>query len=281
MGIFDKVLLVCDMDGTLLNSEDKISQENIQAIENFIETGGLFTVATGRKETSVEAFLGQLPVNAPAILYNGSVIHDFSLGKPIWAHDLEYDVRPFLKEVMEAFPEVGVEIYKGNQIFLIRNSSYTHFHRLKENYPDIIHDVDEISLPWRKVLLAAEPDQLTLVEEYIECRYGTDNMPFKMSRSERFFLEWLALGVSKGRAIDVLRKEFEYGDYTIVTVGNETNDLEMLCLPNIGFAVANAHPEAKAVASYHCAHHDDHPIKEVIDWLKDSANLTRHYRRER
>ena len=34
MGIFDGYLLVSDMDGTLLNSKGKLSDENINAIKN-------------------------------------------------------------------------------------------------------------------------------------------------------------------------------------------------------------------------------------------------------
>lgn len=48
MGIFDGYLLVSDMDGTLLNSNGKLSEENKKAIEYFVDNGGQFTLATGR-----------------------------------------------------------------------------------------------------------------------------------------------------------------------------------------------------------------------------------------
>ena len=55
--IFEGYLLVSDMDGTLLNSEKKISKENLNAIDYFVKEGGTFTVATGRMLQSVELFI--------------------------------------------------------------------------------------------------------------------------------------------------------------------------------------------------------------------------------
>ena len=72
------ILLASDMDGTLLDSRKRLSQANQSALENFVAAGGWFTVATGRMETSVKRYLPVLPLNAPAILYNGAVIYDFT-----------------------------------------------------------------------------------------------------------------------------------------------------------------------------------------------------------
>ncbi|MGL4873021.1 MAG: HAD hydrolase family protein, partial [Clostridium sp.] len=41
MGIFSGIMLVSDMDGTIINKEKKISDEDRKAIEYFKENGGL------------------------------------------------------------------------------------------------------------------------------------------------------------------------------------------------------------------------------------------------
>ncbi|OEF96682.1 Cof-type HAD-IIB family hydrolase [Desulfuribacillus alkaliarsenatis] len=275
--LFENVLLVCDMDGTLLDSSDKISLENKAAMQYFVDNGGSLSIATGRKETSVAPYLHDLPINAPAILYNGSIIYDFDQNLVLWEKSLEDALEELLLRIYNDFKEVGLEIYKDNDILLIRRNSYTEFHRQKEPYLDKEHVLTELELPWRKVLFAAEPDELTKVEAYINSYFNklnivTDNMPFRMCRSERFFLEWLPIGVSKGNALEVLKQQFGYKEYSIVTVGNETNDLEMLCSPYVGFAVENAHPEAKEVAMHMCSHHDYHAIANVIEWLESVYN---------
>ena len=45
---FDGILFCTDLDGTLLESDHKISKENIEAIRYFQSEGGLFTFLTGR-----------------------------------------------------------------------------------------------------------------------------------------------------------------------------------------------------------------------------------------
>ena len=62
MGIFDGYLLVSDMDGTLLNSKGKLSEENKRAIEYFVDNGGQFTLATGRMLPSIKRHIHKVKV---------------------------------------------------------------------------------------------------------------------------------------------------------------------------------------------------------------------------
>ena len=45
-----KVILLSDMDGTLLNGKKQITDIDRAAIKRFTELGGKFTVATGREK---------------------------------------------------------------------------------------------------------------------------------------------------------------------------------------------------------------------------------------
>ena len=57
MGIFDGILILSDLDGTLLNSSAEISQRNIDTVKYFMDNGGKFSFATGRNYTSMSYFL--------------------------------------------------------------------------------------------------------------------------------------------------------------------------------------------------------------------------------
>ena len=71
---FEGTLILTDLDGTLLDGQNRISPENQAAIRHYMENGGRFTVATGRSLKGMEHFFPALAVNAPAILYNGSAV---------------------------------------------------------------------------------------------------------------------------------------------------------------------------------------------------------------
>ena len=53
MGRFDGVMILTDMDGTLLNSQRQLSRGNQEAAGYFMEQGGLFSVATGRAKRAM------------------------------------------------------------------------------------------------------------------------------------------------------------------------------------------------------------------------------------
>ena len=78
MKLFEGKLILTDLDGTYLFDDHHISAENRAAVRYFMDNGGLFTVATGRSKAGMEHFFPELEINAPAILYNGSVIYDFA-----------------------------------------------------------------------------------------------------------------------------------------------------------------------------------------------------------
>lgn len=72
--------LFSDMDGTLIGSDHAVSAENAAAIRTFVSRGGHFSVATGRSPEIALPFLHGIPLNAPAILYNGAAVYDFEAG---------------------------------------------------------------------------------------------------------------------------------------------------------------------------------------------------------
>jgi len=102
----------------LLNSKLEVSEENIKAVSYFVDNGGIFTIATGRMELGTRKYLEVLPVNAPVILYNGALIYDFNKEERIWTCGFRQDIRNLLKELLDRFPYLGIEIFPGGTMFI-------------------------------------------------------------------------------------------------------------------------------------------------------------------
>lgn len=66
-------LLALDLDGTLLNSRGKISEQNLQAIRRAEENGVLVTIATGRRFRDARPVGLEAELNAPLITHNGAL----------------------------------------------------------------------------------------------------------------------------------------------------------------------------------------------------------------
>ncbi|MDO4565739.1 MAG: HAD hydrolase family protein [Oscillospiraceae bacterium] len=105
-----QMLVVSDIDGTLLRAGCGIPLENMDAVERFVERGGRFTVATGRMEQSVRGYLPWLPLSAPAVLCGGALIYDFESNKALYERTLESGARELVRELMEQFPKLGIEV---------------------------------------------------------------------------------------------------------------------------------------------------------------------------
>ena len=69
-----KTLYVSDLDGTLLNRQDRISPESIRIINDLVANGMTFTYATARSLSSASVVTRGLSADIPVIVYNGAFI---------------------------------------------------------------------------------------------------------------------------------------------------------------------------------------------------------------
>ncbi|MED4600140.1 Cof-type HAD-IIB family hydrolase [Paenibacillus validus] len=269
---FEGYLLVTDMDGTLLNAQKEISKENLAAIERFVAQGGLFTVATGRIVEPAGYFVKQLPVNTPAILYNGAVIYDYSREEAIWQSELPDAGKAALQQVVEAFPGIGAEIYVQGEPYpyVLRENEWTARHRQIERFPyQPIDDVTKVPPDWLKVLFAWEPERLDQTSEAIVRL--TEAAQIEWVRSDDRYFEMLARGATKGHALELLTDKIGIAMERCVAIGDHLNDLEMIRRAGIGVAVENAHPLLIEAANRKGKHHQEHAVADVIEWLEAQA----------
>lgn len=264
---FKGKLLVCDMDGTLLDSNKQISRENSEAAKYFVEKGGSFTIATGRMARSIEQYMPLLPVNAPVILYNGSVIYDFQRKEVLWYKLLPAEVRNVVIHLMDRFPEMGVEVFYKDKMYIVKRNDMTDMHIKRAEFSPIFLPLEEISDGWYKVLLAWEHEKLLEVERFMKENIINEESSFYIVFSEPVFLEILSKEASKGTALKELLRMLGISRSNVIAVGDNLNDIDMIETAGIGIAVENAHEELKKVADYCFTHNDDHVLAQIVEWL--------------
>lgn len=262
--MFTGYTIVSDMDGTLLDSEGNLSEENIKAIEEFTKLGGKFTLATGRMLASVKKFMDRLNVNLPVILYNGTKIYDFKNNEIIFEGYLEDERKPIIKSITKNNPTIGVEIYCEEKVYIYQSCKYTHrFSRL--GY-DIIHDVDEsiFDKKWTKVLIVGEEDEIDIFESTYKDVYGDVDV----IRSGDKYFELIGNNISKGKALDILCKKFDIDKEKLITIGDNMNDLELIKMGTFGYCVENGADRLKKEAEYIAPPNDEHIMPFLIEKIK-------------
>lgn len=115
------ILYVSDLDGTLLNTRDRISPYSLNVINTLIEKGMKFTYATARSLVSASRVAEGLTLHIPVIVYNGAFIMEADTGKILYSAKMAEKESRFLEEYFNRaglFPLVytfreGQEKYAG------------------------------------------------------------------------------------------------------------------------------------------------------------------------
>ena len=100
---FKICLLASDMDGTLMD-KGYINPKNYAAIEEFINLGGTFVIATGRSSMAIDHLVKNFKDLKYSIVYNGGMIYEYATESPVAECHLPEEDKIFFKEVLERFP---------------------------------------------------------------------------------------------------------------------------------------------------------------------------------
>lgn len=257
------LLLVSDLDHTLLDDRPGVSPENLSAIAAFVAAGGLFTVATGRMPDAIRVFPGLLPyIGLPVVTGNGGQVCDLETGEIFLRRTLPPQVEEIFYALMDAFPLLGAAAYYDLAGFdNLRDSDNIQDLIRREGRPATPRAPRESPKPWNKLLLTQDHAALEAVRLWLTPRLeGLARTVF----SEDCFLEILPLGVSKGAALQVILDRAGIAPSAVVAVGDALNDAELLELADVGVAVENACDALKAIADAVVCSNNDHAIRECL-----------------
>jgi Cof subfamily protein (haloacid dehalogenase superfamily) len=266
---FQGVLLLSDMDGTMLNDEKKIPPRNIEAVKYFIENGGMFSIASGRTHQSVGRYLTRLPVNMPMIVLNGTVLYDPKTKKILWHGEIKKeDAKVIIREVMSHFPTVGLEIYTEEKVHIVSANSYTKAHMVRE---ELIFDdagLDMIPAPWYKALFAEENSKLKPIERFIADSGLKDRYPgIRYVYSETYFYEVLGADISKGSALKQMCELYHIPKEKTFVIGDHYNDAEMMVEAGFSFAPKSAVESIRKAASQVLCDNNEGAVAEAVACL--------------
>lgn len=260
---YDKMMLLSDMDGTLLDSGGQVSIINRMAIREFIAAGGRFGIATGRSHLNFEAFLTGVEVNAPCILYNGCALYDMEEKRFIELCTLPTEkLAPYLQFCLQDFPGLMVQVYCPEMCYIISDEELSEKEVVENHKPNLFCTMEEIlTQPWIKLLISGDPEELKSLEGEIDTFRLRSEINWVYSQDR--YLEILPANVSKGSMLKKLKEGYGSG-YTVYAVGDYNNDIEMLEAADVGIATANALPSVKKAADAMTVSNDENAIAHII-----------------
>lgn len=237
MGKFDGVLLVSDYDDTLLGSDLRVPERNLAALRRFVAQGGRFTVATGRSHRAFVGPAAELPMNAPAVLSNGSAIYDFQADHLVWSSFLSSRAAQDCRMLADALPTLAMEVCHGEEIYAFRPNFVTKKHMERIHVTYVERDLDDIPTPWTKVILEEDEPILRRAQAFVKEHWPER---YEAIFSNHYLLEMTGKGSHKGNQVLKVAREIGVGPEHIYCVGDNQNDLSMLQVSAIPFVPENA-----------------------------------------
>ena len=267
---FDGILLCTDLDGTLLRNDKTISRENLDAIEYFKSEGGYFTFITGRMPYFSEEIYQTVRPNAPIGCINGGGVYDYKTQTYLHAVTLPFSVLELVDYVLPHFQGLGVQLNTLEHLYFCTDNGVNVKFRRDTKLPYLTCDYHENTEPIGKLLFThKDNDALLYLAELLTTHPRAKEFDFV--RSEQTFYEILPKGVNKGAALAPLAKSLGVDMSRTVAVGDYNNDIEMIRKAAIGYAVANASDETKAIADRITVSNEEHAIAKIIEDLANGA----------
>ena len=236
---------VCDMDGTLLNSDNVISNDNEVALKNLQKMGVEVIIASGRLDLMVKSYIKQLNLKGPIISCNGGLVRNIQTGEVLYSKVMD---KNSVKEVTTYCNNNKIEfvIYTSDLVYSTKNNTVgkryedrNKFLLQDEQIPikyiddKVMKNISDIEA--FKVLLVCEKHaDILLLEKYFS-KY--ENLT--VVSSAKGLLDIMASDISKGNALEILSRKLNVNLDEIMVFGDNYNDMEMFkCagMPKIGRA---------------------------------------------
>lgn len=263
-------LIASDMDGTLLNSDHKIPNENVELIKFAQKNGIQFVVATGRAYYEALPALNDENIKCDVISFNGGIIYDKNGNiiniTPMKLKDLYYTI-----EILKSL-EISYQLYTKNTIYtnsietditayidLIRSNgeepNEQHLRREAKNRLALGHitEVDNIELylnqednPAIKVIGIS--NDLEKLKHATELLSGNENISVTSSGANN--VEIMDKKATKGEALKIVADIYDINLENAIAIGDNLNDQAMLDIVEYSIAMKNGNKELQNNAKF-------------------------------
>jgi Cof subfamily protein (haloacid dehalogenase superfamily) len=258
-------LVATDLDGTLVHSDGTVTARTRAALVAAEEAGVEVVFVTGRPLRWAEEVFSYVGGHGLAIVSNGAIVWDVAAAAPQLTRPIPRDVGLEACRVLRtAVPgsSFAVETLAGialEEEFLERHP-----------VPDASRrgPVEEIyDAPAVKLL--ARHEELSPQDFWDRAEEAIGHLVTITWSSTSALLEISAAGVTKASTLELLCTERGIRAGEVAAFGDMPNDIPMLAWAGTSYAMAGAHPTARAAARHVAPGNDDDGVARVLEELHD------------
>jgi len=260
-------LVASDLDGTLIDQNNNIYENNFKAIEDINKSNRNFVICTGKTYNILKDSC--LKLNASfGIFGNGNQIVDLKTGKDIYkklltSNELSKCIDIARKYNLHVHAYSDTEVISEELLYMdLRNyklkqkesnNSSLDFKIVKDIKSYIIDNniqICKLIISGISSLNNIKSEILNNLELSVTAISKRGKYIDTIINKEYEYLDIAPLNISKNNALKILGDYLNIDKSEILAIGDNLNDLEMIKESGIGVAVANAYDEIKKVANY-------------------------------
>lgn len=287
-------LLVLDMDGTLLNENQKITKENILAIESARKLGVKIVIASGRTIQGIENYLEELDLISEdnyCVVCSGAIVMNNTKERIIHSSPLTYDEFRYVFDLVKKL-NITLNMYSHESILIHSNNYYSRFDSVANNLPLQKMNFDSLDKDTLITKIMLINEDLSIAEEMkalfpgiivedtsIESKEGYNKELFKdisllpleflekftISKVTPFNVEVMKKSSNKRLGIEKIAEQLKIKQHEIICIGDSGNDRHMIEYAGLGVAMGNAFPEIKEIADYVTLTNEENGVAHVIE----------------
>lgn len=252
---FGKIkLIVSDVDGTLVNNSNEISQSTIDIIKKLKQQGIQFSLASQRVHSSLVPIADTLNIDIPLISLNGTLVQDrkgkTTLNRSVI--DKKY-VEKALKLAERYYVKIAL-CYNDQIVYTEDNSVIKDFmtrlgttYTLVNSYDNYLDNVLEIIMSGndRKIIKHIQKKMTPPFGLFLKVKYYRSQ-----SFQGVYNIEIIRKGVSKKTGLQLLTRHLGVNKKQLMVFGDWYNDRDLFQFGGTNIALENAVDELKNMADY-------------------------------
>jgi Cof subfamily protein (haloacid dehalogenase superfamily) len=242
-------LLAVDIDGTLLNDSNQITQNTYQALKVMKEHGFLIILATGRLYPDAFYFAKYLDLFSPMILLHGALVQSYE-GEILKEKDLPPEVIVQLIKIARE-KDVSFQAFRTDCLVIEKRTAWNDLYlKYSPNKPEIICVPDMCHFLENRATQFAflgEKSEILHLKEFVK-KHLRNTVSIACAHPN--LLEIVAPNVSKGNALRELADIKNIPLSQTIAIGDSYNDIEMIETAGLGVAMGNAPRKVKDAADF-------------------------------
>ena len=251
-----------DLDGTLLNSDHELSDENCKALQALTDNEILVVLVSGRMHRSILPISEQIGLESPIISYNGGMVKHAITNEvydhtPVSAEDANEIVNDCIEQ------DLHLNFCWNDELYVAEKNAWSDLYELRTGVPATpICDLNLMADKTPTKLLIIHPaEQLLPLLESFKSKYDEK---LYVTQTQPEYIEFMNPKVAKGRALTSLARQCDIPIETVVAFGDSYNDESLLKTAGFGIAMENSVEPIIACADYITSSNDANGVADAI-----------------